>query len=60
MEYCYKQKRDKIWTNIIAIKQWLSKLFSSETDALVDDFDNNPTPYIDYQPDLGEYNKKED
>ena len=40
------RKRDKIWTAIIATKQWFSKLFTSEADALVDDFGNNPPPDI--------------
>ncbi len=38
------RKRDKIWTAIIATKKWFSKLFTSEADALVDDFWNNPPP----------------
>ena len=37
-------KRDKIWTTIIAIRQWFTKLFTSEADALVDDFGNNQPP----------------
>ena len=40
------RKRDKIWTALIATKQWFSKLFNSEADALVDDFGNNPPPVI--------------
>ena len=36
------RKRDKIWTAIIATRKWFSKLFTSEADALVDDFGNNP------------------
>ena len=40
------RKRDKIWTAIIATKQWFTKLFTSEADALVDDFGNNPPPEI--------------
>ena len=54
------RKRDKIWTAIIATKQWFSKLFTSEADALVDDFGNNPPPYIGTQPYSGEDNKKGD
>ena len=30
------RKRDRIWTAIIATKQWFTKLFTSEADALVD------------------------
>ena len=52
------RKRDKIWTAIIATKQWFSKLFTSEADALVDDFGNNPPPDIGTQPYSGEDNKK--
>ena len=40
------RKRDKVWTAIIATRQWFSKLFTSEADALVDDFSNNPPPEI--------------
>ena len=54
------RKRDKIWTAIIATKQWFSKLFTSEADALVDDFDNSPPPDIGTQPYSGEDNKKGD
>ena len=36
------RKRDKILKAIIAIRQWLSKLFTSVADALVDDFGINP------------------
>ena len=53
------RKRDKIWTAIIATKQWFTKLFTSEADALVDDFGNNPSPPdIGTQPYSGEDNKK--
>ena len=52
------RKRDKIWTAIIATKQWFSKLFTSEADALVDNFGNNPPPEIGTQPYSGEDNKK--
>ena len=44
------RKRDKIWTAIIATKQWFTKLFTSEAEALVDDFGNNPPPEIGTQP----------
>ena len=54
------RKRDKIWTAIIATKQWFSKLFTSEADALVDDFGNNSPPDIETQPYSGEDNKKGD
>ena len=43
------RKRDKIWTEIIATKQWFTKLFTSEAGALVDDFGNNPPPKIGTQ-----------
>ena len=32
---------DKIWTAIIATKQWFAKLFVSEGNALIEDFKNN-------------------
>ncbi len=38
------RKRDKIWIAIIATKQWFTKFFTSEADALVDDCRNNPPP----------------
>ena len=44
------RKREKIWTAIIATKQWFTNLFKSEADALVDDFSNNPPPEIGTQP----------
>ena len=52
------RKRDKIWTAIIETKQWFSKLFTNEADALVDDFGNNPSPEIGTQSYSGDiYNK---
>ena len=54
------RKRDKIWTAIISTKQWFSKLFTSEADALVDDFRNNSPPDIGTQPYSGEDKKKGD
>ena len=48
------RKRDKAWTAIIATKQWFTKLFTSEADALVDDFSNNPPPDIGTQPYSGD------
>ena len=54
------RKRDKIWTAIIATKQWFGKLFTSEADALVDDFGNNPPPDIGTHPYSGDDNKKGD
>ena len=38
------RKREKIWTAIIATKKWFAKLFTSEGNALVDDFKNNLPP----------------
>ena len=54
------RKRDKIWTAIIATKQWFLKLFSSEADALVDDFKNNPPPKIGTQSYSGDIHDKGD
>ena len=51
------RKRDKIWTAIIATKQWFTKLFTSEADALVDDFGNNPPPEIETQLTRETYDK---
>ena len=54
------RKRDKIWTAIIATKQWFTKLFTSEADALVADFSNNPLPEIGTQPYSGDVHYKGD
>ena len=54
------RKRDKIWTAIIATKQWFTKLFTSEADALVDDFGNNPPPEIGTQSYWGDIHDKGD
>ena len=54
------RKRDKIWTAIIATKQWFTKLFTSEADALVDDFSNNQPPEIGTQPYSGDVHDKGD
>ena len=54
------RKRDKVWTAIIATRQWFSKLFTSEADALVDDFGNNPPPEIGTQSYSGDIHDKGD
>ena len=54
------RKRDKIWTAIIATRQWFTKLFTSEADALVDDFGNNPPPEIGTQSYTGDTHDKGD
>jgi len=54
------RKRDKIWTAIIATRQWFNKLFTSEADALVDDFSNNPPPKIGTQSYSGDTHDKGD
>ena len=53
-------KRDKIWTAIIATRQWFPKLFTSEANALVDDFGNKPPPEIGSQPYSGDIHYKGD
>ena len=50
------RKRDKVWTAIIATRQW----FTSEADALVDDFGNNPPPEIGAQSYSGDTHDKGD
>tara|TARA_B100001250_G_scaffold369543_1_gene353088 strand:- start:190 stop:393 length:204 start_codon:yes stop_codon:yes gene_type:complete len=47
-------KREKIWTAIVSVQQWFTKLFTSEADALVDDFENNSPPEIGTQPYSGD------
>ncbi len=54
------RKRDKIWITIIATRQWFTKLFTSEADALVDDFANNPPPEIGTQSYSGDIDDKGD
>ena len=54
------RKRDKIWTALIATKQWFTKLFTSEADALVDNFENNPPPEIGTQSYSGDTHDKGD
>ena len=54
------RKRDKIWTAIIATRQWFTKLFTSEADALVDDFRNQPPPEIGSQSYSGDIHDKGD
>ena len=54
------KKRDKIWIAIIAIRQWFTKLLTSESDALVDDFGNNPPPEIGPQSYSGDIHDKGD
>ena len=54
------RKRDKIWTAIIATKQWFIKLFISEADALVDYFGINPPPEIGTQSYSGDTHDKGD
>ena len=59
-EVSMTRKRDKVWTAIIATRQWFSKLFTSEADALVDDFGNNPPPEIGTQSYSGDTHDKGD
>ena len=47
-------------TAIIATKQWFAKLFTSEANALVDDFKNNPPPEIGTQNYSGDIHEKGD
>jgi len=54
------RKREKIWTAIIATKQWFAKLFTSEANALVDDFQKNPPPEIGTQYYSGNIHDKGD
>ncbi len=54
------RKRDKAWTAIISTRQWFSKLFTSEADALVDHFGNNPPPEIGTQSYSGDTHDKGD
>ena len=54
------RKRDQIWTAIFATKQWFTKLFTSEANALVDDLKNNPPPEIGTQSYSGDTHDKGD
>ena len=51
-------KRDKILTAINETKAWFIKLFTSEADALVDDFKNNLPPEIGTQAYSGDIHDK--
>ena len=50
----------KLWVAWISIKDWFRKLFTSEADALLDDFENNPPPEIGAQPYTGDTHKTGD
>tara|TARA_B100000700_G_scaffold187711_1_gene206822 strand:+ start:856 stop:1017 length:162 start_codon:yes stop_codon:yes gene_type:complete len=50
----------KLWQYWIATKQWFTKLFTSEADAVLDDFDNNPPPKIGTTPYSGDTHDKGD
>ncbi len=54
------RKRDKIWTGIIATKQWFTKLFTSVACSLVDDFKNDPPPDLGTQSFSGDIHDKGD
>ena len=54
------RKRGKILVAIIATKQWFAKLFTSEANALVDDFQKNPPPEIGTQYYSGDIHDKGD
>ena len=49
-----KSKNEKLWTAWYSIKSWFKKLFESEANAVLDDFDNNPPPDIGVQPYTGD------
>ncbi len=53
-------KREKIWTEIIATRQWFTNLFTSEADSLVDDFGKNPPPEIGIQSYAGDIHDQGD
>ena len=58
--YLYdKKKRQNLDCNI-ATRQWFYKLFTSEADAFVDDFGNNPPPEIGTQSYSGYIHDKRD
>ena len=54
------RKTEKIWIPIIATKQWFDQLLTSEANALVDDFGNNPPPEIRTQSYSGDIHDKGD
>ena len=54
------RKRDKICTAIIENRQCFSKLFTSEADALIHDFRNNPPLEIGTQSYSGDVHDKGD
>ena len=39
---------------LVRIKDWFSNLFTSEAEAVLDTFENNPPPDVGFQPYTGD------
>tara|TARA_B100000287_G_scaffold113870_1_gene106010 strand:+ start:2031 stop:2192 length:162 start_codon:yes stop_codon:yes gene_type:complete len=50
----------KLWQAWIATKQWFTKLFTSEADALLDQHENHQPPEIGTMPYTGDTHDKGD
>ena len=48
---------EKQWTVWYSIKDWFTQLFTSEGEAVLDTFDNNPPPDVGFQPYTGDDNE---
>ena len=45
---------ERQWTVWYSIKDWFTNLFSSEGEALLNTFENNPPPDVGFQPYTGD------
>jgi hypothetical protein len=45
---------ERQWTVWYSIKDWFTNLFTSEGEALLDTFENNPPPDVGFQPYTGD------
>ena len=47
---------EKQWSAWYSIKSWFKSLFESEGEALLNTYENNPTPEVGFQPYTGDDN----
>ena len=50
----------KLWQAWISVKDWFRKLFESEAEAVIDDFENHEPPEIGTMPYTGDTHDKGD
>ena len=58
--YLWPQKETRSRQQLLQLSQWLTKLFTSEADDLVDDFGNNLLPDVGTQSYSGDTHDKGD